>query len=107
MGGRFVDGEVYESYVLFGVRSLLGDGRGKSIMQQLKDEDAAAHEQIMIEAWRRHADLPFSLRRDKSKAISRLTGEGDRLQLAMIERVRSTGAFDGASQPMRDNASPD
>ncbi len=104
MGGRFVDGEVYKSYVLFGVRSILGDTRGKSIMQQLKDEDAAAHEQIMIEAWRRHADLPLGLRRAKPKAISRLIEEGDMLQLVMIERAKAAGAFDCAPQPMTDDA---
>ncbi len=107
MGGRFVDDEVYESYVLFALRSILGDRRAKSILRRLRSEDAAAHEQIMIEAWRRHADLPDDLRTDKSKAIAIIIEEGARLQLAMIERARSTGVFDDAPQTGGDAHSAD
>jgi hypothetical protein len=107
MGARFVDDEVYESYVLFAVRSILGDRRGRSITLQLKDEDAAAHEQVMIEAWRRHADLPYDLKRDTSKAIAGLTEKGDRLQMDMIARAESAGAFNGSSAPVSDDDGPD
>jgi len=94
MGGRLVDDETYEAYVLLGVRALLGNGKGKSIMNVLKSEDAAAHELIMIEAWRRYADLPIECREDTNKGLDALLKKTERLQDKMIKKAKKAGAFD-------------
>ena len=93
MGRRFVDDDIYETYVLMGVRAILGDGRAKSIMNELKEDDASAHGLIMTEAWQRYASMPDILRDDKGKGIARLVKEGEKLQLRMIEKARSAGIF--------------
>ncbi len=94
MGGQFVDDEVYEAYVLLGVRLILGDERAKMIMDELKGDDPAAHGLIMTEAWRAYAFMPVELREDRGKGIAGLIDEGDKLQLRMIEKAKETGAFD-------------
>ena len=93
MGGQFVDDEVYEAYVLLGIRAILGDRRAKLIMHELKEEDTTAHGLIMMEAWRRHASLPGKLRDDRDAGITALIEEGEKLQLRMIEKARRAGAF--------------
>jgi hypothetical protein len=94
MGGSFVPDETYDAYVLLGVRGILGDAMAKSIMDELKGEDPAAHELIMMEAWQIHAVIPDDLREDRGKGIASLIDEGERIQLRMIERAREAGAFD-------------
>ncbi|MCJ7522757.1 MAG: hypothetical protein MUP21_11165 [Dehalococcoidia bacterium] len=93
MGGRFVDDEVYETYVLLGVRLILRDRRAKSIMEEMKEDDPAAYGLIMADAWRRYASLPDELRADRRKGIASLIKEGEKLQLGMIEKAREAGVF--------------
>ena len=94
MGGRLVDDETYEAYVLLGVRALLRNGKGKAIMKVLRSEDVAAHELIMIEAWRRYAALPSECREDANKGLATLLEATEKLQDRMIERAKEAGAFD-------------
>jgi hypothetical protein len=94
MGKSFVPDETYEAYVLLGVRGILGDGMAKSIMGHLKEDDPAAHELVMIEAWQMYASIPDDLREDRPKEIARLIDEGEKIQLRMIEKAREAGAFD-------------
>ena len=93
MGERFVDDEVYEVYVLLGIRAILGERRAKLITNELKEEDPAAHGLIMMEAWRRHAYLPLELRDDREKGVKKLIEEGEKLQLRMIEKAKEAGVF--------------
>ena len=94
MGGRLVDDETYEAYVILGVRALLGNGKGKAIMKVLRSEDVAAHELIMIEAWRKYAALPIEWREDTNKGLAALLKETEKLQHRMIEKAKEAGAFD-------------
>ena len=94
MGGRLVDDETYEAYVLLGVRALLRNGKGKAIMKVLRSEDVAAHELIMIEAWRRYAALPSECMEDPNKGLATLLEATEKLQDRMIERAKEAGAFD-------------
>jgi hypothetical protein len=93
MGGTLVDDETYEAYVLLGVRALLRNGKGKAIMKVLKSEDVAAYELIMIEAWRRYADLPRECKEDPNKGLAILFEATEKLQDRMIERAKEAGAF--------------
>jgi len=101
MGGTLVDDETYEAYVLLGLRALLRNGKGKAIMKVLRSEDVAAHELIMIEAWRRYAALPRECREDPNKGLAilleateKLLEATEKLQDRMIERAKEAGAFD-------------
>jgi len=94
MGERFVEDEVYETYVLLGVRLILMDRRAKSIMMEIKEDDLAAYRLVMADAWRRYASLPDELKADKGKGIASLMEEGEKLQLRMIEKAREAGVFD-------------
>lgn len=94
MGERLVDDEIFEGYVLMGVRVILKDGRARSILNELKDDDPSAHSLIMNEAWRRYASLPVEFRRNRRKGIAELIEEGDRLQVRMIEKAKEEGVFD-------------
>ena len=94
MGGRLVDDETYEAYVLLGVRALFRNGKGKAIMKVLRSEDVAAHELIMIEAWRRYTALPRECREDPNKGLAILLEATEKLQDRMIERAKEAGAFD-------------
>ena len=102
MGGTLVDDETYEAYVLLGVRALLRNGRGKAIMKVLRGEDVAAHELIMIEAWRRYAALPRECREDPNKGLAILLEATEKLQNRMIERAKEAGAFDVAPDKASD-----
>ena len=93
MGEGFVDDEVYEAYVLLGLRLILMDRRAKSIMAEMKENDLAAYRLIMADAWRRYASLPDELRADTGKGIASLIEEGEKLQLRMIEKAREAGIF--------------
>ena len=94
MGGTLVDDETYEAYVLLGVRALFRNGKGKAIMKVLRSEDVAAHELIMIEAWRRYAALPSECREDPNKGLAILLEATEKLQDRMIERAKEAGVFD-------------
>jgi hypothetical protein len=97
MGGKLVADEEYEAYVLLALRSLLGDGKGKMIMKDLRHEDMAAHELIMIEARSRYATLHPEFKENPLAVLSNLHDEGLRLQYRMIEKAKEEGVFDAAA----------
>ena len=104
MGGKLVADEEYEAYVLLALRALLGNSRGKMIMQDLKNEDMAAHELIMIEARSRYAALPPEFKENPRTGLSNLYDEGLKLQYRMIEKAKEAGAFDATADPKGDES---
>lgn len=68
----YTDSDCHELLVRFGIRSLLGGGRGQYLMDELKEYSAASYEVIMDEARVRYTAFPKEWKRDTGLALQSL-----------------------------------
>lgn len=66
-------GNAYEELMVsYGVRALLGGGKGQFIMEELRQDDPVAYKRVMAEAKRQYDELPAEYKSDRIRGLSQV-----------------------------------